>query len=114
MPVQRLNAREKLLDNFDQEVVEKVRIQSRDFLDRFNRRLWLLTRHVLADYARFEDVGYSFTLHANPFPGEIIHPGPYQMGKAVEDANVEKIQKLDVRLVCPAHGGVRASGMGRR
>ncbi len=85
------DAREKLLDNFDQEVVEKVRIQSWDFLDRFNRRLWLLTRHVLADYARFEDNGYSFMLHANPFPGEIIHPGPYRMGKAVEDANTYRV-----------------------
>ena len=34
------DAREKLLDNFDQEVVEKVRIQSHDVLDRFNEQLW--------------------------------------------------------------------------
>jgi len=40
------DAREKLLDNFDQEVVEKVRVQSEDVLDRFNDRLWRLTRHV--------------------------------------------------------------------
>jgi superfamily II DNA or RNA helicase len=85
------DAREMLLDNFDQEVVEKVRIQSHDFLDRFNRRLWLLTRHVLADHARFEDNGYSFMLHANPFSGETIHPGPYRMGKAVEDANTYRV-----------------------
>ena len=32
------DAREKLLDNFDQEVVEKVRIQSHDVLDRFNEQ----------------------------------------------------------------------------
>ena len=49
------DAREKLLDNFDQEVVEKVRIQSHDFLDRFNEQLWRLTRYLLADYARFEE-----------------------------------------------------------
>ena len=36
-------ARELLLDNFDQEVVEKVRIQSQDVLDQFNGRLWRLT-----------------------------------------------------------------------
>ena len=41
------DAREKLLDNFDQEVVEKVRIQSAGLLDRFNERLWLLTRYLL-------------------------------------------------------------------
>ena len=85
------DAREKLLDNFDQEVVEKVRVQSRDVLDRFNEHLWQLTRHLLGEYARFDDKGYSFTLHTNPFPGEKIHPGPYRMGKAVEDANTYRV-----------------------
>ncbi len=85
------DAREKLLDNFDQEVVEKVRIQSHDFLDRFNDQLWRLTRHLLADYARFADNGYSFILHTNPFPGEAIHQGPYRMGKGVEDANTYRV-----------------------
>lgn len=85
------DAREKLLNNFDQEVVEKVRIQSRDYLDRFEERLWKLTRHLLAPYARFEERGYSFMLERNPFPGETIHPGPYRMGKGVEDANTYRV-----------------------
>jgi superfamily II DNA or RNA helicase len=69
------DAREKLLDNFDQEVIEKVRIQSTGLLDRFNERLWLLTRHLLAEYAKFDEHEYSFQLTSNPFPGETIHPG---------------------------------------
>lgn len=85
------DAREKLLDNFDQEVVERVRIQSHDLLDRFNEQLWRLTRFLLSDYASFQDIGYCFTLHTNPFPGESIHPGPYRMGKSVEDANTYRI-----------------------
>jgi len=85
------DAREKLLDNFDQEVVEKVRIQSHDLLDRFNEQLWQLTRFLLDDYASFHDKGYSFTLHTNPFPGETIHPGPYRMGKSIEDANTYRV-----------------------
>ena len=85
------DAREKLLDNFDQEVVEKVRIDSRDILDRFNEQLWQLTRQILANFARFDEHGYSFTLHSNPFPNENIHPGPYRMGKAVEDANTYRV-----------------------
>jgi ERCC4-related helicase len=85
------DAREKLLDNFDQEVVEKVRIESRDVLDRFNEHLWRLTEHVLRDYAHFDDTGYSFMLHKNPFPSEKIHPGPYRMGKGVEDANTYRV-----------------------
>jgi len=85
------DAREKLLNNFDQEVVEKVRIQSSDYLDRFNQQLWLLTQALLKDHAHFNEHGYSFTLHKNPFPGETIHPGPYRMGKQVEDANTYRV-----------------------
>lgn len=85
------DAREKLLNNFDQEVVEKVRIQSNDYLDRFNQQLWIVTRALLKDYAYFDENGYSFTLHTNPFPGETIHSGPYRMGKQVEDANTYRV-----------------------
>jgi hypothetical protein len=85
------DAREKLLDNFDQEVIEKVRIQSHNVLDRFNEQLWNLTRFLLADSANFDENGYSFTLHRNPVFGETIHPGPYRMGKAVEDANLYRV-----------------------
>ena len=85
------DAREKLLDNFDQEVVEKIRISSQDVLDRFNERLWRLTRHLLRDHARFEDGDFSFLLHRNPFAGETIHPGPYRMGKRADDANTYRV-----------------------
>jgi len=85
------DAREKLLDNFDEEVIEKVRIQSHESLDRFNERLWIVTQHLLRDCARFEETGKSFTLLKNPFPGEAIHPGPYRMGKNVENANTYRV-----------------------
>lgn len=85
------DAREKLLDNFDQEVVEKVKIQSHNVLDRFNHQLWLMTKHVLDGHARFEDANYSFTLHDNPFVGETIHPGPYRIGKNIEDVNTYRV-----------------------
>lgn len=83
----RTEAREMLLNNFDQEVVEKVRISSTDYLDRYSQWLWHVTRFVLNPFANFSDKEYSFTLHKNPFPHERIHPGPYRMGKRVEDAN---------------------------
>ncbi len=85
------DAREKLLNNFDQEVVEKVRIQSHDYLDRFNHQLWQVTRFLLNDFAHFEDDGISFILHRNPFAGENIYPGPYHMGKQVEDVNTYRV-----------------------
>jgi superfamily II DNA/RNA helicase len=85
------DAREKLLDNFDQEVVEKVRVDSTAMLDRFNDQLWRLTRHVLAEHATFADDGFSFILHSNPFAGEAINRGPYRMAKGVEDANTYRV-----------------------
>ena len=97
------DAREQLLNNFDQEVVEKVRIQSHDYLDRFNQQLWLVTHELLKDYAHFDKDGFSFVLHKNPFPGETIHSGPYRMGKQVEDANTYRVgHPLAQRLLAQA------------
>jgi superfamily II DNA or RNA helicase len=116
------DAREKLLDNFDQEVVEKVRIESIDVLDRFNDKLWQLTRHALTDCADFKEADHSFVLHTNPFVGETIHPGPYRMGKAVEDANTYRsghplaqrvLQRAAALEPGPAHVEFDLSG-GRR
>lgn len=87
----RKEAREQLLNNFDQEVIEKVRISSSDYLDRFEEWLWQITRFYLGPYARFDHGGYSFVLERNPFEGETIHPGPYRLGKRVEDANTYRI-----------------------
>lgn len=99
------DAREKLLNNFDQDVVEKVRIQSLDYLDRFEEQLWRLTRYLIEPYARFTEPEYSFTLERNPFPGESIHPGPYRMGKKVEDANTYRVgHPLAQRLLAQAKG----------
>jgi superfamily II DNA or RNA helicase len=85
------DAREKLLNNFDQEVVEKVRMQSSGYLDRFNYHLWLVTRAMLRDFAQFDEQEYSFRLHKNPFAGEVIHAGPYRMGKPIEDVNTYRV-----------------------
>jgi superfamily II DNA or RNA helicase len=85
------DARDKLLENFDQEVVERVRIDTRHLLDRVQQQLWALTRYMLRDHARFDGADYSFTLHTNPFSDEPIHPGPYRMGRNVEDANTYRV-----------------------
>jgi len=99
------DAREKLLDNFDQEVVERVRVESEGLLNRFNERLWRVTRHVLEADAQFDGAAYSFFLTRNPFPGETIHPGPYRLGKHVEDANTYRIgHPLAQRILTLAKG----------
>lgn len=85
------SAQQLLLSNFDQDVIERVRIDSKSVLDRFNDRLWQITKHSLQGYADFEPTGFSFMLHSNPFSDEPINPGPYRMGKGVEDANTYRV-----------------------
>ena len=86
------DARERLLDNFDQEVIEKVRLDSNDVLARYNSQLWAVTRHILDGDATFDDEARSFMLHRNPFAGESIHPGPYRLGGGASDANTYRAQ----------------------
>ncbi len=83
--------RQKLLENFDEEVHEKLRInqhESNEVKNKFDHWLWELTRFYLQPYAKFEDGQMAFTLIKNPFPEEQIHPGPYRSGQNVDDANL--------------------------
>ena len=84
-------AQEQLLNNFDQEVIEKVRIEASNSRNRFEELLWKTTRFFLQPFGRFDGAGHSFVLEQNPFPEESIHPGPYRMGRNVEDANTYRI-----------------------
>lgn len=116
------DAREKLLNNFDQEVVEKVRTESVSVLDRFNERLWDLTHYLLREDADFDPADFSFTLKRNPFEGEHIHPGPYRLGKAMDEANLyrvghplaQRVLALGRSLVLPiSHISFLYSGSGK-
>ncbi|MCL2660386.1 MAG: DEAD/DEAH box helicase [Acidobacteriaceae bacterium] len=84
-------AQEQLLNNFDQEVIEKVRVEAGKSRNRFEEMLWNATLFYLQPYAAFDKTGRSFQLERNPFPEEQIHSGPYRMGRNVEDANTYRI-----------------------
>lgn len=76
--------RKKLLENFDEEVHEKLKInlqQSSDYLSKFENWLWQLTKFCLQPFATFNHSENSFFLNQNPFAGEPIHKGPYRVGK---------------------------------
>ncbi len=92
---ERMNdTRQKLLENFDEEVQEKLRIRQLDSnaaLGRYETWLWLITRSYLKDYAVFNDNQMSFTLNSNPFVSLNIHSGPYKIGKNVDDANLYRL-----------------------
>lgn len=86
--------REKLLENFDEEVNEKLKInleESKININKYENWLWQITRYYLSDYADFSTSDYSFKLNNNPFKDETIYPGPYRIGKNVEDENIYRI-----------------------
>jgi len=89
--------------HFDQDVVERVKLESRVAIDRFQQRLWEMTRHQLGPAADFDAAAMAFTLRHNPFPSEAIHPGPYRLGRHDTDANTYRIgHPLAQRLVLQA------------
>lgn len=85
------DTRQKLLENFDAEVHEKLKINIREsqaYLDTYEHWLWDITRHFLGSDADFSEHEYSFLLKKNPFPDESIDAGPYRIGKNIEDAHI--------------------------
>lgn len=86
--------RQQLLENFDEEVHEKLRInlkESKEYLSKYENWLWSITKFKLNGNANFSADEHSFTLNNNPFPDVKIHPGPYRIGKNIIDANIYRI-----------------------
>jgi len=76
--------RKKLLENFDVDVHEKLRInllESKEYLSKFENWLWQITKFYLTPFATFNHTENSFYLNQNPFEGEVINSGPYKVGK---------------------------------
>jgi ERCC4-related helicase len=84
--------RRKLLENFDDDVRDKLRIRdekSRASLNRFERLLIRLTRHELSGHAEFVDDS-SFRLNAAPFAGE-IPTGLYELPRRSGEAHLYRL-----------------------
>lgn len=78
------NTREKLLANFDVDVIDKLKLrlhESRDYLSRYENYLWQVTRFVLQDDAEFDDQHLSFTLSQQPVPGLELPLSPLTIGR---------------------------------
>ena len=86
--------RQQLLENFDEEVHEKLKInlqESREYLSIYESLLWRMTQFYLREHASFSPNEHCFTLIDNPFPEIKINHGPYRIGKNIDDANVYRI-----------------------
>lgn len=77
------DTRRKLLENFDAEVYDRLKInmaQSKSYIDRYERMLWAVTKHELAKLAKFDDDYLTFTLKAAP-AGVEAPSGSYFLSK---------------------------------
>jgi len=86
--------RQNLLENFDEEVHEKLKInlqESKEYLSKYENWLWNITKFFLGDNGEFSSDEHSFSLKRNPFDGFTIHPGPYRIGKNIDEANIYRI-----------------------
>ncbi len=78
------DTRRQLLENFDAEVHDRLRLQlqdTRSHLDRFSRRFWDLSRHVLGERVCFDHERLTFDLKS-PLPSAwpaTIEPGRYHL-----------------------------------
>jgi superfamily II DNA or RNA helicase len=85
-------ARQQLLEHFDDEVREKLRMRdeaSRAALSRYERWLMDLTRLELGEHATFVGDG-GFTLHKSPF-GPEIPTGAYELPRRSGDAHYYRL-----------------------
>jgi len=87
--------RQKLLEHFDDEVREKLKMRKQDSeeqLGRYERLLMQLTRHELAGYAEFNGDG-AFRLSGSPFPGmaKDIPDGLYELPRRDGEAHLYRL-----------------------
>lgn len=74
------DTRKMLLENFDEDVHERLRVQLSDTkaqLDKFSKRFWSVTQFMLRDQARFDNENLAFDI-AKP-PAQSIPAGRYHL-----------------------------------
>lgn len=85
------DTRKKLLENFDADVHDRLRVnldQSREYLNKYDSMLWQLTRHALRDLADFDQKSLRFTLVA----GKTAFPsGTYTLTRKEVEAHRYRI-----------------------
>jgi helicase-like protein len=77
------DTRRKLLENLDAEVHDRLKMnldQSREYIGRYERKLWAVTRHELGKLATFDDAYLTFVLKTSP-AGANVSPGAYYVTK---------------------------------
>ncbi len=94
------STRQKLLENFDAEVAEKLNVYKAEAtasLNRYEALLWETTRHALEGYASFDDKALTFRLNRVPENG--IPPGVYTLKRQEQHGHHYRLQHPLARWV---------------
>jgi hypothetical protein len=86
--------RQQLLENFDSEVHEKLKVNlqaSQEYLNRYESLLLQLTQYGLGETALFEGKAPIFDLLSNPYPELHIPLGRYKLGPAAEGSHIYRL-----------------------
>lgn len=81
--------RQKLLENFDIEVIEKLKLthkESQSYLNKYQQWLWNLAKYKLHKLARFDTEDASFYLPDCAYTDDQVPSGRYKIANKVEDA----------------------------
>ena len=97
--------RQQLIENFDEEVRDKLRVshdKSKAYLNAYERMLMKLTAHELGDAAEFTGEG-SFELKRSPFSGDVAL-GRYELPRRNDHAHLYRLEhplaKAVVKQAC--------------
>lgn len=87
------NTRMKLLEHFDAEVHDRLRVslaESTEFIDKASEQLWRVTEHILRDHAEIDPATRSFSLTTLPsFAPEDTALGRYRLSRN-DDADAHR------------------------
>ena len=89
-----LSTREKLLANFDDEVIDKLKIrltESKEYISKYEKWLWLVTKHELNGKAVFDEEKLSFKLIRQPHKDTFFPTEPFKLGKPSTEPHVYRM-----------------------
>ncbi len=89
-----LETRETLLANFDDEVLNKLKIrltESKEYISKYEQMLWAVTKYELYDYAEFDDSTLTFQLTKQPYKDVLFPMGLYKLGKPSTEAHIYRM-----------------------
>ena len=89
-----ISTRETLLANFDDEVVDKLKIrlsESKEYINKYEHWLWAVTKFELKGSATFNDKNLSFKLKKQPYPNLNFSTEPFKLGKPNTEAHIYRM-----------------------